>query len=163
MPLQYKFFLVPVSDSEDAELQLNRFLRTVKVVNVQKEFVAQPHNAFWCLAVEYLSGDSASGAEDGRLKKSRRIDYKDILSPEDFALFVKLRELRKKIAADEAVPVYTIFTNEQLAQISKNRATDRKELMQIDGIGEARAAKYGEQVAEMVKQASRGPAGEDEG
>ena len=163
MPLQYKFFLVPISDLENAELQLNRFLRTVKVVNVQREFVAQQHNAFWCLAVEYLSGDSASGAEDGRLKKSRRVDYKDILSPEDFALFAKLREWRKKTAADEAVPVYTIFTNEQLAQISKNRATDRKELMQIDGIGEARATKYGEQVTDMVKRASSGTTGEHEG
>ena len=42
MPLQYKFFLVPISDLENAELQLNRFLRTVKVVYVQREFVLLP-------------------------------------------------------------------------------------------------------------------------
>ena len=46
-----------------------------------------------------------------------KVDYKEILTPEQFAVFARLRELRKEIASREAVPVYTIFTNEQLSQM----------------------------------------------
>ena len=45
------------------------------------------------------------------------MDYKEILKSEDFAVFARLRDLRKEIAQAEAVPVYTVFTNEQLAQL----------------------------------------------
>ena len=72
-----------------------------------------------------------------------KIDYKDVLKPEEFAVFAKLRDLRKQIAQAEAVPVYTIFTNEQLADMVRAKVTTRAGLGKIDGIGEARVEKYG--------------------
>ena len=44
-----------------------------------------------------------------------RVDYKEILSADEFAVFVRLREVRKQLAATEAIPVYAVCTNEQLA------------------------------------------------
>jgi hypothetical protein len=43
------------------------------------------------------------------------VDYKEVLNEADFAVFSRLRDLRKVIAEKEAVPAYAIFTNEQLA------------------------------------------------
>ena len=53
--------------------------------------------------------------------KGKRIDYRDVLSEADFAVFKRLREWRKQVAAAEGVPVYTVFTNEQLATIVTTR------------------------------------------
>ena len=105
MSLQCKFFIIPVGDIEHSELEVNRFLRSVRVVNMQRDFVDQGPNSFWSVAVEYLSAAKSAG-EKNRLKKSK-IDYKQVLSPEDFALFAQLREWRKGEAAEIGVPVYT--------------------------------------------------------
>jgi superfamily II DNA helicase RecQ len=119
MALQCKFFIIPVGDIEHSEVEVNRFLRSVRVVNMQRDFVDQGPNSFWSVAVEYLSAAKSAG-EKNRLKKSK-IDYKQVLSPEDFALFAQLREWRKGEAAEIGVPVYTIFTNEQLAKIAEQK------------------------------------------
>ena len=74
---------------------------------------------FWCFCIEYLLGAAATrGSDRGR----SRVDFKQVLSESDFAVFAKLREVRKQIAAEEAVPVYAVCTNEQLAEMAKSRA-----------------------------------------
>lgn len=155
MSLQYKFFRIPLQSLEESEEALNRFLRSVKVVHVQREFVAQGENSFWTLAIEYMPSEDGS-AGGGILRKRVKIDYKELLSPEDFAVFVKLREWRKEVAAEEGVPVYAIFTNEQMAKIAEERSQTQADLAQIDGIGKSRIAKYGESVLEIVAKAIAG-------
>jgi len=71
------------------------------------------------------------------------VDYKEILDPVEFALFVKLRELRKECAKKEEIPAYAIFTNEQLAQMAKARPATVTELAKVEGVGESRIEKYG--------------------
>jgi superfamily II DNA helicase RecQ len=149
MASQLKFFVIPIRELEAVEAEVNRFLRSVRVVHLQREFVPQGDNSFWSLAVEYLA-DGASGP-----RRRARIDYKEVLSPEAFGIFATLREWRKAKAAREAVPVYTIFTNEQLAEIAKKQATTKTGLQAIDGIGEARVKKYGDEVARLVADRCR--------
>ena len=91
-------------------------------------------------------GGTAIGGDSRR----RRIDYKTVLSPEDFVVFAKLREWRKEVAAEEGVPVYTIFTNEQLAKIAEGRVQTQSGLAEIEGIGKSRITKYGSAVIEIV-------------
>ena len=43
-----------------------------------------------------------------------KVDYREVLSPEEFAAFVKLRTLRQTIAKDDAVPVYMIDRKQRL-------------------------------------------------
>ena len=56
---------------------------------------------------------------DKGVSKTGRIDYKEVLDEKTFALFSKLREKRKVLAEKDAVPVYSVFTNEQLAQMAQ--------------------------------------------
>ena len=67
-------------------------------------------------------------------------------------MFAKLRELRKEIAQAEAVPVYTIFTNEQLAQMVQSKVTTKTALEGIAGIGDARIEKYGTRILAFLQQ-----------
>ena len=48
--------------------------------------------------------------------------------------------------------MFTIFTNEQLAAISERRPQSIVQLREIDGIGEKKAAAYGEQFLDVVRQ-----------
>ena len=72
--------------------------------------------------------------------------------PVEFFLFAKLRDLRKQLAQSDGVPVYTIFTNAQLAQIVQSRATSKAALQAIEGLGDARMEKYGSRVAELATE-----------
>ena len=136
-------------DVQKDENELNRFLGSVRVLTVHREFVNNGDNSFWGLAVEYLDSDRKKGNSDTGSGR-KRIDYREILPPEDFELFSRLREWRKEVAARESVPVYAIFTNDQLARISGARTTTKVALREIEGIGEAKASKYGEAVLEIV-------------
>ena len=147
--MQYKLFVVPIKNIADAEDELNRFLHGHRILAVSKEFVGQNENSFWTFAVEFLdsAGGSASsggsGATSAYGKAKPKIDYKEVLSADDFTLFCKLREMRKLIATREAIPVYAVLTNEQLAEIAKRKPKSKSELEKIDGIGEAKSTKYG--------------------
>lgn len=136
--MQYRFYRIGLED-EAAEVELNRFLRSVRILQVQKEFVPLGTQSFWSLCVEYIESSAVRAKNAGP-----KVDYKEVLSPEDFELFAKLRELRKELAAEEAIPVYAVCTNEQLAEMAKQRPKDLAGIRQIDGLGDAKVQKYGE-------------------
>jgi len=62
--------------------------------------------------------------------------------------------VRKKIAEEEGVPVYAIFTNAQLAEIVKREMKDLSELATIEGIGKTRIEKYGERLFRALEESS---------
>jgi superfamily II DNA helicase RecQ len=72
-----------------------------------------------------------------------RVDYKEILSEQDFALYADLRAWRKATAEREGVPVYAVFTDDQLAEIVRRRVTTLAALGKIEGVGPARLERYG--------------------
>jgi len=134
--MQYRFFVIPAKDSLAPSEELNKFLRTHRVLSVQKEFVSQSENSYWAVAVEFI---------DDQVKDSpgkSRIDYKEVLSPEDFELFSRLRELRKSIADVEGIPPYAVFTNEQLAEMARTKVKTKSDMSKINGIGDAKMKKY---------------------
>lgn len=142
------FFRIPVIEGEQEAERLNQLLNSVRVLSVDREFVADSINSFWSICVQYQSPNQRQQA----LGRKPSIDYRDVLSPEDFTIFARLRELRKRIAAEEAIPPYAVFTNEQLSQMVLRKVSVVPAMREIDGIGEARVSKYGEQfIAELDK------------
>jgi superfamily II DNA helicase RecQ len=151
--MAFHFFTIPITAADGPTKTLNAFLRSHRIVKVDSQLVDQGTSSLWVLCVEYLDGvDNAElFARQGAARA--KTDYKEILSEADFAIFAKLREVRKAIAQSEAVPVYTIFTNEQLAQMASSKATTRAALAKIDGLGDARLEKYGKRMLEILSTA----------
>lgn len=135
----YKIFNIPIPDSESELERMNKFLSGVRIISSHKELVTSGGFSYWSFVIEYFR-------ENGQNSNSRKskIDYREILSEEDFAVYCALRDLRKNIADQEGVPVYTIFTNEQLAEIVKRKITTKNALSAIQGIGDKKIEKYGE-------------------
>lgn len=154
MSLQYKFFIIPAVNAEESESELNRFLRSVRVITIHREFVANGQNSYWAMAAEYLKSGEAAESESS-VSGKKKTDYKEVLSPEDFAIFSKLREWRKAVAAQESVPIYVILTNAQMAEIAEKRITVKAAFKEIEGFGDARVKKYGDAIIKIVSE-SRG-------
>ena len=70
------------------------------------------------------------------------MDYKTVLDENTFLKFSILREIRKKIALDEGIPAFAIFTDEELAGLAKLPEITPKSMGSIKGIGEKKIEKY---------------------
>ncbi len=150
--MQFRLFSIPATGDVEGEAALNGFLRSHRAVSVQRELVQAAGSTYWCFCVEYIEGPAGAAAAD-KGDNRRRVDYKERLSGPDFALFVQLRDLRKKMATDEAIPVYTICTNEQLAAMAEGRASSISDLKAIEGFGDAKAEKYGQAFLKVIAAA----------
>jgi len=149
--MAYRFFIIPVREGNEAAVELNGFLQSHRVLAVDRRWVDQGTESFWSFCVDYIE---TRGSAPGRNKEGHgrgKVDYREVLSPADFAVFARLRQLRKELAQAEAVPVYTVFTNEQLAQMVQARATTKAALEKIAGVGDARMEKYGPKVLNFLQ------------
>lgn len=143
--MQIALFEISAGDTPGLE-ELNRFLRGHRVLTVDR---AARETGGWSFCVTYLLGPIGAGAAPGR--GTEKIDYKTVLDAPTFALFSKLRELRKTLADREALPAYALFTNEQLADIAKARCRSVTDLGKIDGVGAGRMEKYGAAVLTLLR------------
>lgn len=67
-------------------------------------------------------------------------------------LFAKLRELRKRLAGQEQIPPYMVFSDSTLREMAVIQPRKMHELLQIRGVGEAKLAKYGEAFLQEIKR-----------
>jgi superfamily II DNA helicase RecQ len=148
--MAFQFFTIPIASPEAATNELNAFLRSHRILKTDRQWVDQGTSSLWSVCVEYLDGAGGTRPNGPPHPQLRKVDYKDTLSPADFAVFAKLREVRKAISQAEAVPVYAIFTNEQLAQMVSTKATSRAALGKIEGVGGARLDKYGPRMLDIL-------------
>jgi ATP-dependent DNA helicase RecQ len=64
-------------------------------------------------------------------------------SPEDEALFEKLRAVRKRLADAEGVPAYIVFSDAALRGMAARRPRFERELLEVAGVGPVKLARYG--------------------
>jgi len=147
MPIE--FFSIPATTPADAEDELSRFLRGHRVAAIERHFAVVGGAPMWCLAVECLDSAPPSSSGEAGFRKNR-VDYKELLPPEDFARFSERRELRKQIAEAEGLPAYAIFTNEQLAAMAQTCPKTGSELQAIEEVGEAKTKRFGERVLPLI-------------
>lgn len=145
--MPHKSFRIPVRDPLGAEDELNAFIRSHRILEMDRKWVEQGTNSFWAIWVEYLDSLPESVAT-----AKRRVDYREVLSPEDFAVFSQLREFRKEVAEKDGTALYNVFNNEQLACIVQKRVRTLQQLEEIPGIGKSRVEKYGPRLLEFVNR-----------
>ncbi len=68
----------------------------------------------------------------------------------DEALFERLRAWRVDRAAEEKVPAYVVFTDLTLQAIAEAKPTDSTALLRVNGVGQAKLTKYGDDVLALV-------------
>ena len=100
-----------------------------------------------------LRADPTVRRTKSRGRKSSSAAFAD-LSTRDRELFDLLRNWRVEIAKAKGVPPYVIFHDKTLATIATERPADMVELLQISGVGEKKAGRYGEDIARLVQQAA---------
>lgn len=65
-------------------------------------------------------------------------------------LFEHLRAVRTELAKQERVPAYIILSNASLVDMAQKRPHTREELLEVCGIGEVKAQRYGRQFLNAI-------------
>jgi superfamily II DNA helicase RecQ len=159
--MAFEFIQIPANGQGSAKEELNKLLRGGRIASVRKEFVSNGEDSFWAFCVEFLDG-SLGVADKARAATGPKIDYKEVLNEVDFAVFARLRDLRKAISDKEAIPAYSIFTNEQLAAMVTGKVDSLTAMNAIPGVGAARLDKYGAAFLAALKNVARASGPEPE-
>lgn len=117
-----------------------------EIVSVVEHFfhhLDQPH----LLLVVHCRGESRSHKRRGA--RSRE-DPRSTLGPDERAIYDRLRSWRNGRAEAEGVPSFVLFGNRHLAEIARRRPRTKAELREIRGIGDAKAARYGNDVFRIL-------------
>jgi superfamily II DNA helicase RecQ len=143
--MKFEFFSIPACSPEQGQLELNSFCGSHRIASIEKQFVANGEQSYWAICVSYLDNEKKI-----ILPGKSKIDYREVLEERDFAIFSKLRSLRKTLAEKEGLPTYALFTNEQLADMVRDRVKSLSGLSNIAGVGKSRIDKYGKEFLEIL-------------
>ena len=86
----------------------------------------------------------ASGGTIGRKNTST------VVSPADAPFFDALRQWRADKAREQGVPAYVILHDRTLLELAAHRPQSQEDLLEIPGIGQAKAERYGEALLALL-------------
>jgi superfamily II DNA helicase RecQ len=130
-------YSIPVMGGELLMEEMNVFLRSKKVLQVEKHFLPTAQSASWTFCISYLD-DSPPVTEKAR------VDYRQVLDEVSFKRFSKMREIRKQLADDMAVPAFAIFNDEEMSNLAKMEDLTLAKMKTVKGIGDKKIEKYGQ-------------------
>lgn len=136
--MQIKTYAIPIIGGEQMNEEMNTFLRSKKVLQMESQIVTHANTAFWSFCIKYI--EDATITERERIK----VDYKQVLDEAAFKRFSRLREIRKQIAFDDSIPAYAVFTDEELAGVAKLEEITLSKMKTVKGIGDKKIEKYGQ-------------------
>ena len=148
--MQIQIFTISIYGGEEVLGEMNKFLRSHRVAEIQKTFIPTASGGSWTFCITYLEGVKVV---DNEIKKGK-IDYRNVLNEKDFALFCELRKKRKQIAEDESIPPFAVFTDAELAEIAKLETITLTSMKDIPGIGAKKLEKYGSYFLEISNETS---------
>jgi len=90
----------------------------------------------------------------GKTPRYSRNDEKIVLDIGDMALFEALREWRTEEAKEQGVPAYVIMHDRTLRELAQLKPATRSELLNVPGIGEAKAERYGSALMRVMDEAA---------
>ncbi len=142
------FFVSPFSEPS-SHAELNNFLKSHRIINVEKRLIDGERGTGWVFLVEYSDNDGSKPS----YTMSSKVDWRDVLNPSQFAVYDLLRKKRKEIGERTKIPLYGILSNEQLALMAQNPPKTKEEFIKIKGVSEQKYRQFGEEFLETIKSA----------
>ncbi|HSN65326.1 MAG TPA: RecQ family ATP-dependent DNA helicase, partial [Fusibacter sp.] len=128
----------------------------IELTGKSGEVIKQLNPVFMKLPKEVIKTDSERQDEKmgkrnkGKGKKGKG---KQKHSTSDDPLYDKLRDLRTKLAAQQRVPAYIIFSDASLRDMCVKQPTTLDAFMDVSGVGQSKLEKYGDAFTALIRDA----------
>lgn len=84
------------------------------------------------------------------VSRSKKSKTGSAVSNYDKKLFARLKQLRKQIADEQDIPPYIVFNDATLADMASRQPTDRAEMLAVNGVGDRKLDKFGDQFIDVI-------------
>ncbi len=121
----------------------------VKVTSLGKELLQNRDKIELPVRIEFGAQKKAELA----LPKKKAVLHKKAELKDDAQtqeLFDRLKAWRKKLAEEENVPPYFIFSDKTLVELANQKPSNARGLLSISGIGELKAKKFGGDILKII-------------
>jgi formylglycine-generating enzyme required for sulfatase activity len=155
-PMQIHVFTLrfnPVTERFD-DSGVTGFLADKEVLAIRDHFFVKDDVPYLVLVVRYRAAVLPAPAATAKSEQSRDESWRELLTEADLPLFETLRTWRSERCKQEGIPPYVICNNRQLAEVVKTRPPTLAALGRIDGFGEAKLKKYGNDLLALVAGAA---------
>jgi len=115
----------------------------LKLTDKGKSFLKKPESFTLIKERDYSDIDNDSEVNISQKSSNGIIDRE---------LFVLLKDLRKKISKEKNVPPFVIFQDPSLEDMCVQYPTNNEELLQIVGVGQGKATRYGKAFLTIIKK-----------
>ena len=132
--MQFKTFRITISSPERSEGELNAFLRGHRILSVDRHFCSD-QGGYWALIVEYAEDGHADMVRPS--KRRERASVTDELSDVEKARFERFRKKRYEVSLERGIPAYAIFTDKELAILSRLEELSFEGVKSLKGISPA--------------------------
>nr|MBS0037006.1 DNA helicase RecQ [Saprospiraceae bacterium] len=132
----------------------NQWYQVVKSL-IQQNYLARDGGKYPVLKLTEKSGDILRGREKFYfyIKKEKvltAVEDKPGELPFEKDLFERLRVLRKKLADEEGVPPFVVFSDKTLRDLATFQPQNLEEMLNISGFGQVKLQKYGRHFLDEV-------------
>jgi hypothetical protein len=105
--MKLQFFSINALEPETEQAALDAFCTRHRVVSIDKRFVERDEMCCWSICITYLATPSTPNLSKPTQAANKRgqVDYRELLNEQDFAVYAKLRNLRKLISEAEGTPI----------------------------------------------------------
>lgn len=134
--MQLKSFIIPVLSPERNEGDVTFFLRSHRVLRIERHLVNDDTGAYWAVLVEYAEDGHAESARPSHRRDNNKEDFN--LSSEEQERYEHYRKVRNEVSMKKGVPPYVIFTNQELAILARLPDLTVVHEKKIDGIAPSR-------------------------
>ncbi len=98
-----------------------------------------------------LGKEKISALKREETKKKPRKGKWSVFEDYDKTLFERLRILRKRLADEQEVPPYIIFSDKTLHEMCRRYPSALREIATISGVGDAKLERYGDEFMKEIK------------
>lgn len=145
--MKIKFFTIPINSAEDYEKEVNSFLSTHKIVEINKQLTQSEGQSYWCIYIGYIEHGPS-----GYNNKGSNPDFLHTLPEKERSLFSQFRTVRKEIAREDNISAYLVATNDELAEIARLEKLTVANIKKVKGFGEKKAEKYAKRIIEKMQR-----------
>ena len=137
----------PASGTFD-DRELVEFQTGKDVIDISEHFFVHEKTPTLVLVLQYRD---APDAGRGRPETPRK-DWRAELDADGKRIYDELRLWRGRKAKREGMPPYLIFSNRELADLAMKKPATIAKLREIEGIGEAKARRWGEEIIAFLQK-----------
>lgn len=146
--MKLKIFTVRIDPATGKfdDRELVEFQSDKDVIELSEHFLIHEKTPTLALVLRYRT--MPDGARQS--PETARRDWREDLDAEGKRIYDELRLWRGRKARREGMPPYLILNNRELAQLAMRRPASAAQLREIEGIGEAKSGRWGEEILALL-------------